>query len=148
MTVRSLAVPASFGVGVFVALWLLLGDPSHSTSSNPYSRVDLCRAAISAVMGRPIDIIRPDSADGSVVRTVYIRGEDGTAWRDKCKFDGERIVWAAIDGRWRDRRGWDETITFEVDAETQWLTLTLRYPDGSAGKSQFSPYEIRKPPMK
>jgi hypothetical protein len=148
MSHRLLVGYASVSLAVFAALWLLLGEPSHSSGvlgRNPYGRVDLCRATIAAVMGSPIDIIRPDSGDGSVVHTVYGRG-DGTVWRNKCKFTGNSIVWAARDGRWRDRRDWDEAIAYEVDAATRWLTLTLSYPDGSAGKKTFSPYEINKPP--
>ena len=66
----------------------------------------------------------------------YARPDDGKVWKNRCRADGQRIIWAGIDiygpgggpGRWREAAE-DEVMTFAVAGPS--VTITTRYSDGS-----------------
>lgn len=70
-----------------------------------------CKALISNLMGRPVDIMAsqyPSGGDTNMAFVSYMRN-DGTTWKYQCKTDGSTIVWRGVDidgpgsgpGRWR-----------------------------------------------
>ena len=92
--------------------------------------------------GPVIEIIQVDGEALGVTNVSYYRPDDGTLWQQKCKFQGNQIIWAARDGRWRDNYEWDEYLTFSIDTVSQTVSITQTFPDGSGStesyyKSQF-----------
>lgn len=141
---------------LFIALWLstlitvvvaamaLLDFSKNAPASDVAERSrgsfnlgHLCRAAISMVMLRPVNIINVDSLSETVTSVSYIRPDDGTLWRQKCKTDGDHIVWAAIDGRWRDKYDWEERLVFSLSNSGQTLKVRQIFPDGSGATREF-----------
>ena len=100
----------------------------------------VCRAAIATVMGRPIAIIEATEAGNNIVRTSYRRQDDGTVWRNLCRLEGSRVVWASIredgtSGRWRNH-ALDSLVAFRIDATS--VTIEETYSDGSSTVRKYS----------
>lgn len=129
---------------MFAALTLAITAPLGCSSENSPRVVDgamainICRATIAALMAQPMQIVRLDGSDGQVVYVSYRRPDDGSIWKDKCKFDGSRVIWAATDGRWRDIPGADEYITFELRLDAKILRIHQRFADASIIEKDFS----------
>jgi hypothetical protein len=71
---------------------------AQKTTSNN----QLCKAGIAALMGRNPGTIKINRVKNDVIYLSYRRPDDGKDWRYKCKIQGNRIMWGADDGRWRD----------------------------------------------
>jgi len=86
-----------------------------------FSSDQLCKAAISMEMGRPVGTMKTMRL-GEVPEISYKRS-DGDRFRYKCKVVGDRIIWSAfftdtsIWGRWREGEG-DAEITFRDEGDT------------------------------
>ena len=96
----------------------------------------VCKAAVAAIMGRDAKIIKIDKQDGAVTHLSYVRPNDGTLWKYRCKLEGNRVIWASDTGRWR-TDPLDEEILFKVD-EASGVTITQEYTDGSKDEDHFS----------
>lgn len=96
----------------------------------------ICSATIATVFGQPIEIMttEPQSDNPEIYVVTYKRPDDGTVWVNKCKVEGDRVIWGAIDGRWR-THNLDSKITFS-ESETH-VTITEIYSDGSATTKQY-----------
>ena len=97
---------------------------------SPHEYALICRAAVATLMGRPIDIITAAEVENDMIRTQYRRPDDATVWRNLCRFDGNRVVWATIRsdgtaGRWRNHP-LDPVVTFDV----QTTALEIKVTDG------------------
>ncbi|PIF60044.1 hypothetical protein [Flavobacterium sp. 2] len=71
---------------------------------------DVARYTIASVMGQKPKIIKVTKND-DLYYVSYTRKSDKQKFAYKIKFDGDKIFWANIDGRWRDSK-YDEKISF------------------------------------
>ena len=121
---------------------ILLAGVSACTKSNVSAeeRLLVCRAAIATVMGRSLAIIKASEAGNNIVQTSYRRQSDGTVWRNLCRLEGSRVVWASIredgtSGRWRND-ALDSVVTFQID--TTGVTIEETYSDDSSRVRTYS----------
>jgi hypothetical protein len=106
-------------------------EPATSAPA-PISAKDMgrvCRASIGAIMGRDPAIISAKSVAEDLVETKYTR-DDGTVWKNQCRFEPGRIVWRTVDafgpgsglGRWRD----EDEILFRVEGDGRvWIKHSM-----------------------
>ncbi|WP_251976756.1 hypothetical protein [Salinicola avicenniae] len=102
--------------------------------SAEFSQAELCRAMVSATMGRDLSIIHVDRQSGGITHLSYNRPSDNSHWAMRCKLDGNRIIWATDTGRWRTHE-LDEVIIYKTSGNT--LTITQDWDDGSAIIDEF-----------
>ena len=96
----------------------------------------VCRAAIAAINGRDPAIIKVDKIEGGIAYVSYKRPDDGKKWKNRCRLEGKKVIWAAVDldgpgsgpGRWRNDPA-DEVITYSIDGDS--ITITQTFSDGS-----------------
>ena len=98
------------------------------------SKAQICKAMISAVMGREPKIINIDAESEGVIRLSYRRPSDGSHWSNRCKVTGQSVTWALREGRWRDHP-LDEKITFERSGEM--LIIRQRHADNSTSTNTY-----------
>src|SRR5829696_8376604 len=103
-------------------------------SLQPFSVSQICKAGIGVVMGRDPATME-SRLDGEAVFLSYIRADDGTEWKYKCRIEGERIMWGADPGRWRDNPA-DEQLFFAISEGH--LEVEERYGDGSSTQKTFA----------
>jgi hypothetical protein len=114
-----------------------------SLSDNDLGRV--CRAAVAALNGRDPAIIKVERVGGGIAHVGYVRPNDGKAWKNQCRVEGDRVVWASVDlngpgsgpGRWRTDTE-DEVVTYAIEGKK--VKVTIRYSDGSTEPEHV--YEI------
>jgi hypothetical protein len=89
----------------------------------------VCRASIGAIMGRNPAIISAKIVAEDLVETKYTR-DDGTVWKNQCRFEPGRIVWRTVDafgpgsglGRWRD----EDELLFRIESGDRiWVRLSM-----------------------
>ncbi len=126
-TIPPLVVPIVLIIGVFLSLIILFPTSKDDTAF-------ICRATISAVMGRDIDIINVDTNDNDTFHVYYTRADDNSRWDYKCKIENGRILWAVLDGRWRNHTK-DEYISYSsTDNE---ISIVQRFPDNKTISKTF-----------
>lgn len=111
----------------------------EAVALTPAMQGKVCRAAIAAVMGRDPSIIRVTANEGGIVDTRYTR-DDGTVWKNRCRVEPGRVVWAAIDvngpgtgaGRWRT----EDEITFTADGSQ--ITVSQSMMGESLGTETYT----------
>lgn len=108
--------------------------PPPPTALKKYTGADVAKFTIATVMLKPAKIISvKKSADIYIVS--YTRPSDGQKYVYKVKIEGNRAIWANIDGRWRDTPD-DEHLTF---AETdEGVKITQLFSDGSIDEKVFT----------
>ncbi len=100
----------------------------------------ICRAGIAQLFGRSPNIIQHYRTEGDVIFLKYIRSDDNTVWRYKCRIAGYRIMWGADDGRWR-THPMDEVVMFDIHQNSVTVRTTLS--DGSqSGSRNYSFAEL------
>ena len=115
--------------------------PPDVLSDGELGRV--CRATIAALMGRDPSIIQVDRLSGGIAYTSYSRPSDGSIWKNRCRVEGDRVIWSAVDlngpgtgpGRWR-THPLDETITYTIDGAQ--VSIKMTYSDGSVSEKTYS----------
>lgn len=122
--VAAIAVPLS-----------LAAASAHAQGQHKPSPEAVCKAAIAAIMGRDPATIKATRGVDGVVETSYVRPGDGTRWSQRCRLEGDKVVWASDTGRWRDSPA-DEVITFSVGPDRS-VTIKQTYQDGSASEETF-----------
>lgn len=75
-----------------------------------FSYEDIARYTMSSIMGQPAKTIKVTKSE-DLYYVSYIRKSDSQKFSYKIKFDGNKILWANIDGRWRNSE-YDEKISF------------------------------------
>lgn len=98
-----------------------------------FSFKDVSRFTISAIMNQPSKNIKVSEKDDLYILS-YIRKSDSRKFDYKIKFEGNKVIWASIDGRWRDA-SYDERITFEEGVDNMKITQT--FSDGSVGTKEY-----------
>ena len=126
-----------FIIGAGFALYFINSIPQEL---NIEDRKYVCRAAISMLMGRQIEIISASTLQDETTLTTYHRPSDGKVWQNACRIDGDTVVWAAIledgsTGRWRNHT-LDETLTFKL--EESGVTINMMYPDGESTEKSYT----------
>lgn len=108
-----------------------------------FSEADICRAAISTIMGRPVHKVKVEKiARDGVVFLFYIRPDDSSIWSFKCFTEKNEVTWGNADGRWR-VDPYDSKITYFASDEL--LTINEDYGDGSNKKEHFNKAELERP---
>lgn len=115
-------------------------EPENTVNRGQYTAQQICAATISTIMGRDVAIIRVTSRNQEVMKTTYIRPNDGSRWSNRCMLEGSRALWATLHGRWRNHPE-DEVITFDVSNDI--LTITEKYVDGSSTVKTFTTEELQ-----
>ena len=113
---------------------------STSQEMTDEDRQYVCRASISMLMGRQIEIITASKLTDETTMTSYQRQSDGKIWKNVCRFDGDKVIWAAIlgdgsIGRWRNHP-LDEVLEFKL--ENGGVMITLTYPDGGSTERSYT----------
>lgn len=98
-----------------------------------FSYEDIARYAIANSMQEPASIVNSQKKD-NYYYVAYIRPSDSQKFEYKVKFEGQRIIWGALDGRWQDTE-YDEKLSFE-EKENK-LNIITTYSDGSEGIKAF-----------
>ncbi|MBH0050929.1 MULTISPECIES: hypothetical protein [unclassified Pseudoalteromonas] len=106
-----------------------------SADNGAFSKQQICIATIASIMGRSPSIVKIDSIKGNVTHLSYVRKDDGTNWKYRCKFEGSRVIWASDAGRWRTDQ-YDSKITFLVDENE--LSIFEKYSDGSGNTKKYN----------
>lgn len=125
---------ASLGLAVLVTA---LGF-NPALASN-FDQQQICRATIGAVMGRDPKTIKVSKVDSGIIHVSYSRSDDGTIWEQRCRIDGQKIVWATNSGRWREHP-LDEVITHAVSGTS--LTISQKFTDGSTVTKSYTRAEL------
>lgn len=94
---------------------------------------DIARYSIASVMGQPTKIIKA-TKNKDLYFVSYIRKSDKQKFEYKIKFEGNKILWASIDGRWRNSE-YDEKISFEENNET--LKIITTFSDMSQDTQEY-----------
>jgi hypothetical protein len=94
---------------------------------------DIARYTMASIMGRPTKTIKVIKKD-ELYFVSYIRKSDHQKFDYKIKFDGNKILWANLDGRWRNSK-YDEKITF-VEKENR-VHIIQTFDDNSQDIKEF-----------
>ncbi|MDX6188431.1 hypothetical protein SGQ83_03640 [Flavobacterium sp. Fl-318] len=94
---------------------------------------DIARYTMASIMGQPTKTIKVIKKD-ELYFVSYIRKSDNEKFDYKIKFDGNKILWANLDGRWRNSK-YDEKITF-VEKENK-VHIIQSFDDNSQNSKEF-----------
>lgn len=98
--------------------------------------VSICKAAIAELNGHSPKIMKAGPMTAGIVSISYRRPDDGKAWTNECKIEGERIFWRTVDGapgRWRIDPA-DEILTFKIEGKV--VEIKTTYSDGSTASNK------------
>lgn len=98
-----------------------------------FTKEDVARFAIASVMQKPSKSMKVRVKD-ELYYVSYVRKSDNQKFDCKIKITGNKIIWATIDGRWRDQME-DERISFEENGKK--LKIIQTYSDGSTEIKEF-----------
>ncbi|MEO7978982.1 hypothetical protein [Flavobacterium sp.] len=94
---------------------------------------DISRYAIASIMGQSAKIIKVTKKDEIYILS-YIRKSDKQKFDYKMKVEGNKILWANLDGRWRNSE-YDEKITF-IEKENN-INIIQTFEDNSQDIQEF-----------
>lgn len=101
---------------------------------NNFDHQHVAKFAIATIMNQDENII--SVSDGKDIYLVsYTRKTDSQNFKYKVRFDGKRIIWGNVDGRWRDGE-YDEKVSFREDGNK--LIIVQTFSDGSETLNEFS----------
>jgi hypothetical protein len=97
----------------------------------------VCRAAVAALNGGNPAIIKVERVEDGIANVGYARPSDGKVWKNRCRIEGDRLIWASVDlngpgtgpGRWRTEAE-DEVVTYAIEGET--VKVRIAFSDGSS----------------
>jgi broad specificity polyphosphatase/5'/3'-nucleotidase SurE len=105
----------------------------EKTTLKNFTYEDLAKYTMASIMGQPLKIIKVKKRD-ELYLVSYIRKSDHQRFDYKIKFDGNKILWANYDGRWRDSK-YDEKITF-VEKDNK-VSIIQTFDDDSQDIKEF-----------
>lgn len=94
---------------------------------------DVARYAMSSIMQEPVKIIKAIK-NNKLYLVAYTRKSDNQKFEYKIKFDGNKILWANIDGRWRNSE-YDEKISFKENENS--ITIIQTFGDNSQDIQEY-----------
>ncbi|EOZ9392536.1 hypothetical protein EcCFBP13530_23915 [Enterobacter cancerogenus] len=142
--------PVSAIVFMLALGWQLsVADEEEAEARAAQAKHDLmmgqvCRATVSMLMGGDVKTIGVDRHSGStkdrVVHVSYVRESDNKRWFQKCKVEGNHVIWASDmpnEGyhRWRNHPA-DEKFEFKLIEEGRFI-IKMDNPDGSSDSKEF-----------
>tara|TARA_R110002072_G_scaffold197707_1_gene355368 strand:- start:432 stop:785 length:354 start_codon:yes stop_codon:yes gene_type:complete len=110
-----------------ILVWL----PAGAAVAAELSMTQICKAGLSVVMGRAPNIMTTEKVNNGIVYLSYRRPSDNTKWSYRCRVEGNRIIWASAQGRWRTHSS-DSVVTFGHDGKKIWVK------DSLSGKETFN----------
>ena len=113
----------------------------HAGEYGVFSENQICKAGIAKIMGRNPAIIKIDRVDNDAIYLSYVRQDDQTKWKYKCKVEGNRIIWGSDTGRWR-THPMDSKVSFRV-ADSSVMVVDA-YGDGSSSEETYSLEQLGK----
>ena len=116
---------ASTAVLLLTALSIYASDALTEKEYNA-----ICRAGISALYYKPLEIVKTINRKEETVYISHVRPSDSKTWHYKCKITGNRILWGTKDGRWRTHQ-LDEAVYYTYDSKTKKVTIEVKYPNSS-----------------
>lgn len=135
---------------LFIVSLFILGsssvqdEDSYKDQQADFSKEDICKAAISSMMGHPVSIINHDGNSGDSIFVSYNRPNDGTHWAQRCIVRTSEVIWGTKTGRWR-IDALDSKITYKTKGDN--LHITISHSDGSVSRKQFYITEFGKQPV-
>ncbi len=103
-----------------------------------FTNEELAKFTISSIMGQSPKIMKAEKAD-DIYYISYIRPSDSQKFESRIKFDGDRIYWATIDGRWRNDT-LDEKITFIEENKS--IKIIQIFSDSSSSTDTYSKSDL------
>lgn len=108
-------------------------DAPKSNVLSKFSKEDVARFAISSIMGQSSNSMKV-KFERDIYYVSYLRKSDLKKFSYRIKIEGNRILWANVEGRWRDSEH-DEKISFQENDNT--LSIIQTYNDGSTDIKEF-----------
>ena len=105
-----------------------------------FNAPQICRAAIATVMGRDPLGIDLDRTESNIHYLSYIRADDRKKFRYRCKIEGQSVIWATEEGRWRNLPE-DGVIIHSTDCTG--LKIEEMHADKSKTTNIFSSAQLR-----
>lgn len=118
---------------------LVIAGCDKKPNLGDFNQTAVCTAAIASIMGQHPSIIRAEKFSEKVTSLSYVRPADGTQWNYRCMLEGDRVVWASGNGRWRNS-GSDEVVSFLVKGRS--LTISQRFSDNSSDSKTFTAKDL------
>ena len=107
---------------------------SQAESVGVFKESQICKAAISTIMGRDPTSMKIKQSQNSAVIVSYKR-DDGNNYSYKCKTEGKNIIWGNQSGRWRTNK-FDSKVSFTVQGNN--IEIKDQFNDGSSSKKSFT----------
>jgi len=126
---------------VSVTLFIGINMDAHAGEYGVFSENQICKAGIAKIMGRNPAIIKIDRVANDAIYLSYVRQDDQTKWKYKCKVEGNRIIWGSDIGRWR-IHPMDSKVSFKVAGSS--ITVVDAFGDGSSSKETYSLEQVGK----
>lgn len=104
-----------------------------TTTLMTFTYEDVARYTMASIMGQSPKIIT-SVKKGNLYYVSYIRKSDRKKFDYKIKFNGNKILWSNIDGRWRDSK-YDEKISF-IEKNNK-LSIIQTFSDGSQDIQEY-----------
>jgi hypothetical protein len=123
-------------VSKLITFTMLTASISLASAAPSFEVEAICRTAIASIMGRDPKLMQVTLTTGDILFLSYVRPMDNFVWTYRCRIEGNRVVWAAEPGRWRDDPKDDEIFFEDVDAGKQ-LRIIQNHGDGSSTKQLF-----------
>ncbi|MBU2998791.1 hypothetical protein KO491_02990 [Roseovarius nubinhibens] len=121
---------------ISVALMVFLGTGATAQQDASNEQVLACRAFAASFGGYDLDIVEGEIGSDGYARAAYLRPSDLTKWAYACKFEGDKLIWAADEngqlGRWRT----EETIRYLIDENE--VVIQQIWSDGSVSEDSYS----------
>ena len=108
-------------------------NTTEENNLNTFTYEDVSRYTMASIMGQSPKIITAIK-NNNLYFVSYIRKSDNKKFDYKIKFDGNKIIWANTDGRWRDSK-YDEKISFREN--NQILYINQSFEDGSEDIQEY-----------
>lgn len=115
-------------VFIFVGLVVWISTAFCSEQNKVFDKEQICKAAISLLMGVEPKKIRIDKQDAGATYLSYWLANEKERYGYKCKLIGNKIIWGSKGGRWRSQKE-DSELTFSVDNGI--LEVVEKYKDES-----------------
>ena len=113
----------------------IISVSAYAGDKRAFSENQICKAGIAKIMGRDPTIIKIDRVANDAIYLSYVRQDDQSKWKYKCKLEGNRIIWGSDTGRWRSHP-MDSKVTFKVTGNS--ITVTDSFSDGSSSSETYS----------
>jgi hypothetical protein len=128
---------------VVAAVFALVMLAADDAAAKPEVNQDaVCRAAIATLGLRDPKTVNVSKHEGDVAHLGYRRESDGKWWFQRCKLEGNQVIWAWDEIQWQNTGRWrthpnDGKVLFEVDAASG-IKIILEHGDGSKTERYFS----------